>query len=410
MQTGGGLRSSVETELAGGAWVRLVGFLGLLVAIVHLVGFRSDPTGTLAGIDWVRHRAHTDHVAHVGEARILPRLGLDTWRVPAQELFRRLTPAEVAELPADVKAYTLEFPEDTRLVPGYPPERPLVTNYPHVPRIYPPAAFLIGAPSALLYHYGLISFGASNRLYLAILVCAWLAAVLAWTSWWRVSPPSPIRQVLTAVAVGYSWYWAMEGFYDVLAVATASVAFQAARRRQHGLAALLAGFAVSLHPRLFMLLPLFGAIFWAAGRAWAALAARARAATLLGVLLVAGACVYVVLIQRVLSLHAVVQPPNPVRPGVGPWPAVVGYFFVLAAVSAQLFRHGSRLDGVAALFGGLAFASQRYLAPWYWLPLLPWALAPERLHSSATPTSKRGAIARVLVVAMCWLACVAPRW
>lgn len=155
--------SFVGKQRANGRWVRTLGFAGLVVACVHLTCFRSDPTGTLAGIDSAHNRGHTDHVAHIGETRIFPRLGLELWQTPAVTLFRRLTPDEIARLPADVKAHTLAFPKDMHFVPGYPADRPLVMNFAHVPRCYPPGVFLLGAPSALLYHYGLTSFGASNR-------------------------------------------------------------------------------------------------------------------------------------------------------------------------------------------------------------------------------------------------------
>ena len=71
---------NVRGFFANGAWVRLLAYAGLFGAFVHLVGFRSDPTGTFDGIDWQRRRGHTDHVAHVGEARAFGTLGLQ--RVP----------------------------------------------------------------------------------------------------------------------------------------------------------------------------------------------------------------------------------------------------------------------------------------------------------------------------------------
>src|SRR5262249_11001987 len=153
------------------------------------------------------------------------RIGAEMWRTPAAELFRRLTPAELAALPADVQAHTRVFPNDTHFVPGYAPDRPLVMNFAHVPRTYPPPVFLPGAPSALLSHSGLIWFGASTRLFLALLVGSWSALRLAWTAPWAVAKPSLLRQVLTAAALGYTWYWAMEGFYDVCAVALTAVGF-----------------------------------------------------------------------------------------------------------------------------------------------------------------------------------------
>jgi len=397
--------------LANGGWVRVLGFVGLLAAFLHLTLFRSDPTGTLKGIDWARHRGHTDHVAHIGETRIFPRLGLEMWRTPAAELFRRLTPAELAALPADVRAHTSVFPKDTHFVPGYPPDRPLVMNFAHVPRTYPPPVFLLGAPSAILYHYGLISFGASNRLFLGLLALSWFALVLACTAPWVELPPSLSRQLLTTAAVGYAWYWAMEGFYDVCAVALIAVALEAARRRQHGLACFTAGLGVFMHPRLLMLGPLYVLMLWGAARAFRSLGRRQQAAVVLGACFGVCAVVFSALIQRVAALHALVQPPNPVRLGAGPWASVIVYTVVVIIAAGLLLRQSARADAAVVLFGGLAFASQRYLAPWYWLPMLPWALAPApTAEARPVPMSKTAALSRVAMVGLFFLASNAPRW
>jgi hypothetical protein len=284
-------------------------------------------------------------------------------------------------------------------------------NFAHVPRTYPPPVFLLGAPSALLYHYGLISFGASNRLFLAVLVLFWFVSVRAWTALWALSRPSALRQILTAVGVAYTWYWAMEGFYDVCALALAAVGFEAARRRQHGGACLAVGLAVFMHPRLFMLGPLVAVTLFWAGRASRTLELRSRIAVLLGALFVAAGLVFSALIQGTASLHALVQPPNPVRLGGGPWLVVIGYAVALGTLAWLSFKQGSRIDAAVVLFGGLAFASQRYLAPWYWLPMLPWALAPAPSERVVPlPMSKLAAVARVGVVGMFFLASNAPRW
>jgi hypothetical protein len=383
--------------------------LGLLAALLHLVAFRSDPTGTLQGIDWKRQRGHTDHVAHVGEARAFALLGLEMWKVPAEKLFRRLTPEEIAALPADVQAHTRVFPKDTHFVPSYPPDRPLVMNFAHVPRVYPPGVFLFGAAPALLYHHGLISFAASNRVFLAILALTWFAAVLAWSSSWRSVSPSIAQQLLTAVVAGYSWYWAMEGFYDVGAVAIASLGFDAARRQRYGIACCLSGLAVITHPRLLLLAPLFFAVFWFTAQAWRTLDLRAKLTAVSGAALFTGALAYAAVIQGVVSLHARAQPLNPARPS-------GQLLFVLYATSllvlvGLLLRQRSRLDAAVVAFAGLAFSTQRYLAPWYWLPILPWTAAPPLGPAGLTPAlSKTSLIARVVVLVLFFVASNIQRW
>lgn len=395
---------------ARGGWVRVLGVVGLVVAFGYLVLFRTDPLGTFTGLDVKRHRGHTDHVAHVGETRLFPSLGPTMWRVPALTLFRRLTPAEIDVLPPDLKTYAQSFPQDLQFVPGYPPTRPLVLNFPHVPRCYPPGVYLLAAPSALFYHYGLISFGASNRLFLAVLALTWFAAVLAWTAWWRASPPTLARQLLTAVVVVYSYYWTMEGFYDIAAVALTSLGFEAARRRNHALASFSGGLSVLVHPRLFMLAPPIAWEFLPATRAFRKLSARDRALLVGGVLLFVAALGFAYMIQTTVSLHAAKQPPNPVCPGRGPWLPVLAYAAVIVGFTGLLWREGSRLDAATVLFAGLAFGTQRYLAPWYWLPVLPWAMAPAPSKGGSLAMSKTAAAARLVVVAMFFVASNAQRW
>jgi hypothetical protein len=394
--------------LARGGWVRVASVAALLVAFAHLILFQSDPLGTFTGLDRKRNRGHTDHVAHVGETRLFPSLGPTMWHVPALTLFRRLTPQEIETLPTDLKTYAHAFPQDLQFVPGYPPARPLVLNFPHVPRVYPPGVYLFGATPAFLYHYGFISFGAANRIFLAILALTWFGAVLAWTAWWQKSPPSVARQLCTAIIVGYSYYWTMEGFYDIAAVALAAAGFEAARREKHGLASFSGGLSVLVHSRMFMLAPPIAATFWPALQRWRSLTARERVLFVAGVVAFVGALAFVYMIQATVALHAAKQVPNPICPGRGPWLTVLGYAAIIVGFSALLLREGARMDAVTLLFGGLAFGSQRYLAPWYWLPMLPWALeapAGKRLEMSWTQ-----AAARVAVVVLFFVSSNAQRW
>ena len=68
------------------------------------------------------------------------------------------------------------------------------------------------------------------------------------------------------------------------------------------------------------------------------------------------------------------------------------------------------MDAVTVLFGGLAFGTQRYFAPWYWLPMLPWAMAPAPSAEGSLRMSKLGAAARVIVVVGFFVASNAQRW
>jgi len=403
---------SVLAGVASGRWVIGVSLALLLAAIVFLTAFRNDPLGTLSGLDTVRRRGHTDHVAHIGETRLFPRLGATMWRVPALDLFRRLTPREIDELPDELKSYAHIFPRDLQFVPDVPRSRPIVVNYPHVPRCYPPGVYPLAAPAAFLYEYGFISFGAANRLFLGVLVAFWFAGVLAWTAWWRASRPSLVRQMLACVAIVYTWYWTLEGFYDVVAVALASLGFEAARRQRDAWAALAAGLCVLVHPRLFMLLPALALILLAGARGWSKLVPRERALFVAGVVAFLTGLAFAAMIQTTVSLHAVKQPPNPIGPGRGPWPLVTGFALTMFGLSLALFRENSRRDALTVLCGGLAFASQRYLAPWYWLPVLPWAMAPPASSTAelVPKMSRLEAISRVVLVFAFFTASNALRW
>jgi hypothetical protein len=407
-------RSSFGRSLSGllgrGAWVRALGVVGLVVAFGFLTLFRSDPLGTFSGLDLVRKRGHTDHVAHVGETRLFPHLGPRMWHVPALELFRRLTPAEIEALPSDVRTYGRVFPQDMQFVPGYPASRPLVLNFPHVPRVYPPGVYLFAAPSSFLYHYGLISFGAANRLFLAILALTWFAAVLAWTRWWREAPPSIARQLGAAVVVVYTYYWTMEGFYDIAAVALVSIAFEAGRKQKPGLAAFSGGLSVLVHSRLFMLGPAIAAEFLPGLRRFRSLGWRERALFVAGVGCFLGALCFAYMIQKTVSLHAAKQVPNPLLPGHGPWFVFAVYWGTVAVLAGLLWREGSRLDALTVLLGGLAFGTQRYFAPWYWLPMLPWAMAPAPSATGSLAMSRTAAAARVIVMVGFFVASNAQRW
>lgn len=392
--------------------MRGIACLGLLAACVHLTLPSNDPTGTLAGIDFTRNRGHTDHVAHVGETRLFPRVGLDLWRVPAETLFRRLTPSELERLPQDVRTHTGVFPKDTHFVSGYPADRPLVMNYAHLPRCYPPGVFLVGAPSALLYHYGLISFSASNRLFIALLVFAWFIGVWAWTAPWREQAPSILRQLLTVFVAGYCWYWAMEGFYDVFSVGVASLGFEATRKQKHGLACICAGLAILIHPRLLMIGPLYAVTFIAAARAFRTLSPGARSGMALGAVLFAAGVAFALWIQSTVVQHAVGQAASVVHPGREPLAIMVAYAMIIVGLAALLYKRGYRLDAAVLLCAGLAFSSQRYLKPWYWLPMLPWAMASIH-HARASERftlPSLAAVARVSVVVMFYFSCISSRW
>src|ERR1700679_2861493 len=82
----------------------------------------------------------TDHFSHLNAARIFPRVGLDLWRKPIADQFRRETPEELQALP-----FALRYP-GTFFVPGWPLDKPLQQSWWHIPRLYPPGDLLLVSP------------------------------------------------------------------------------------------------------------------------------------------------------------------------------------------------------------------------------------------------------------------------
>jgi hypothetical protein len=324
-------------------------------------------------------------------------------------MFRALRSDEIAGLPADVRAYSQRDPPDARYVPGYAPDRPLITNFTFLPRCYPPGMFLVAAPSALLYHYGLVSFSASNRLFLGILAIAWFVSVIAWTASWADARPSWFRQLATAFLAGYMWYWTMEGFYDIVAIACGSVGVELLRRQKPAYASLAWGLAVFIHVRLLALLPIAVIAMIATVRTWNAQTAKQRAALAVGMALTLGALTFAALIQPIVRLHATAQPGllNVLRFGSSPIYIAIVYAVGLMVLVALLWREGNRQDAAIALFCGLAFGTQRYLTPWYWMLVVPWALGPSVNQAKSTPV---GGVARTYLTVAFLFAAIASKW
>jgi hypothetical protein len=353
--------------------VRLLAVLGFAVALLFLIVFSKDPTGTLTG-------GHTDHVAHVGETRGVTAVGITLWRQPAVTLFRRLTTDELTLQSADLREYAVEHASDIHYVASFAPDRPLVMNFAHLPRCYPPGVFLVALPSAFALHVGWLSFSNANRLFLALLALFWLVGVFAWTAHWDASISrrwSVLRELLTVGIAAYVWYWAMEGFYDVAAVALASWAqMMASDRRRFGVSTLLWGLAAIVHSRMLALLPLALLPSLGALLQWKWQSNRGRAAWLVGAALLLGALCFAVWIQPTVALHAASAASfkNVLRPnGGGPLWVVLAYGVLLLYLTRRLWSTHARVDAATVLFMGLAFASQRYLVSWYWLLALPWA-------------------------------------
>jgi hypothetical protein len=363
------MRRAVEWTRSRAVTLFRAGVVGVwLMAMIYLCAFQTAPTGTLD--PW-----YSDPHGHIAETRIFPRIGRALWTTPVVTLFPTLTPAEIAALPADLRACVadgLVF-----AVPGFPADRPLAITWSQNPRTYPPGVFVIAAPSAVLYHWGLISFSASNRLFIAILLAAWLATVWTVTASWREHPPSPVRIALSAVGAGFLLYWGLEGMYDVTAIALGAVAFECARREKFGMSCLAFGAATIVHARLLALSPIFAFAFLGALRSWRSSTTIERLALGTGTALFGATLAFAAWIQPALKqLTNVDSYTNIYRPTVGPPLVVLGFACTIAALAAYAWRKNERWDAAMLLFCMCAFASTRYLAAWHWLLVLPWALGP----------------------------------
>ncbi|MBS2017304.1 MAG: hypothetical protein JST00_30755 [Deltaproteobacteria bacterium] len=362
-----------------GAWVRGLVVLTFLASFGFVAFARIDPTGTLRG------GGHTDHVAHMGETRAMLVSPGGLWRQSPNELFRRLPAERVAALPEDIRAFLRAYPPENYDapraydVPGFPPDRPLVLTWSETPKLYPPGVFVIAAPSAILHHLGIVSFGTANRIFLAILLLAWSLMARSWLDEWTVaSPPSRGREIATSVVLAFTWYWAMEGMYDVVAVCFATWALRATRKERYGTACLLWGASFMVHSRLLTLAPLFVLAMVRGLRAWTTTTRSERARFVAGAGLVGSSLGFAAYIQPSLARVVAVRPspPNVVHPTSTHAFVLVTYVLFVLILAAVLRWERLRWDAVVVVFAAMAFSLQRCVAAWYFLPIVAWVMSP----------------------------------
>ncbi len=217
----------------------------------------------------------SDHFSHVFGALLFLDHGFDVYRARVEDLCKPRTPQEREAVAAALQV----DPGDVCWEEGF--SRPLVINWPTLPRPYPPGEVLFFLPEALLYRYGGWSFGGVNAVCLvALVLAAHLAAGLLWLAL-REQLKGWLLLPLWLVAYAELVHWALMGFYDPLFVALLLGAVLALRGARGSLALLLFSGAVFLHFRALWYAPLFLA---AAIRALPELEAR-RAVTSLRVAL-----------------------------------------------------------------------------------------------------------------------------
>src|SRR5262245_37550598 len=69
----------------------------------------------------------TDHFSHMNCARLFPRVGIDLWRRPLNQMLRPLTVEEIRRLPFDTQAGA-SFSGGFYAVPGWPVDKPMMAG------------------------------------------------------------------------------------------------------------------------------------------------------------------------------------------------------------------------------------------------------------------------------------------
>lgn len=202
-------------------------------------------------------RFYSDHVSHMNGARLFARCGGCLWSQPVDQFLPHYTPEERRHLPDDIAPHMT--PEsDIFVVPGWPLDKPMMINWPFLPRPYPPGSVLLAAPVALVYHFTPLSFTNANRLlYLIYLLYAHLGFLLLLL---LLRPGksrlAPIGLLGGLLLYSESIHWAIEGFYDVALIAPCVLCGYYLRQRR-GLAALLCYcVAAFIHYRAYFFAPL----------------------------------------------------------------------------------------------------------------------------------------------------------
>jgi hypothetical protein len=337
-------------------------------------GFRTfdHPWGDLSRGEF------TDHFSHMNAARLFPVVGIDLWRVPIAQQFRRLAPGELAQLPPDLRAGA-SVTGGIYFVPGWPRDKPLAMGWSHKTRMYPPGDLLLVAPIAALYHYTRLSFsGACRMLFGWFLVLAHVALFLFFLTYFE-GDQSGVDWLACFLVYSQVIHWTLEGFYDpvVMAPMILCVRYLAQRR---GLAAGVA-YCVGalLHFRVFFQAPwaLCAVWFMVREKIWQHLQPRAAAA-----MIVAGLCAYISLYVFWLDWGSLVTVPlnNPLRGDLGAMikPRIWNFEVVLIACGAALLLARAWFDLVSMAFLGLIALSLREFYPWHFLISMSWIAAPAK--------------------------------
>jgi hypothetical protein len=327
---------------------------------------------------------YTDHFSHMNAARVFPRVGIDLWRRPIDQMFHKLTPEELAALPIDVQTGG-SYSGGVFEVPGWPPGKPLVTSWSNHPRNYPPGDMLLVAPVAVLYHYQNISFSTANRLLLMLfLFYAHLALFFFFELTLVPAPESLALERARLVTAGLVYleviHWTLEGFYDAAALAPLVLCARSLRDRR-GLAAMVAFcIAAFIHFRAFFFAPwaIYALVLtirerqwrsWGVGRALMLALATALGAVSLGVFFILSPSL------QNLPIHNFINLEN--DPRWLAWIMLPVFLGVVGVAARELRRLRAWLDLAVLGWLALMLVALHEAYPWHViLAMVPWLCAP----------------------------------
>lgn len=322
----------------------------------------------------------TDHFSHMNAARAFSVVGPEVWTRPFAELFRSMTPEELASLPDDVRAAA--GPE-VRFVPGWPEDKPLVASWSHNPRLYPPGDMLLVAPVALAYHLTPLSFAGANALLIVLFLLYAHVAVYVVVLWALEERFSGFAFLPLFLIYGEVIHWTLEGFYDAAVIAPLALCARYLNARR-GLAAVLAfTVASAIHFRALFFAPWFvwGAVLALRERPWRTWTRRDVAAA--GAAATLGLTTLYVLYLLLPTLRSL--PVNNALVDHRSAAPLLTFAAVAVVVAGMLAVARAWLDLV--MVGWIAFMllQLREAYPWHLVAILPFLLGagPSRMPSAA---------------------------
>ena len=346
---------------------------------------------------------YTDHFSHLNAARAFARVGPRIYREGAASIGREPTLDERHAMPSDVKSGG-SFTGGIYMLPGLAAEKPWVTSWSSIARPYPPGDLLLVAPVALLYEKTSISFTRANTLLIALFVLYahvgfFVAArlVLRQASWAR-----PVLALGALVLYFEAMHAALEGFYDVAAIAPLLLAFEYLAERRALAAVVAYCVAAFVHFRVFFLAPVavMGGISFLLSVRSRPFTWRDGVALLTAALLACATLGTFAVLVPTLRTMEMNNPANLFEHPALHLP-VLSFAVVASACAAVLAAASAWFDLVMLAWLTLCFFSLRQAMGWHALIVLPWVIAPvTHARAGASESVRAVRLAFVVYVAL----------